>query len=107
MPAAGRPGGGHWRLRVPSGRVRGLHVQKASGISGSERHLLTLLPALSELGVDVRMCVLATGRADLLVDAFRARDVDVTVLPAGPDVNPVLVQRLRREARAFGADIVH
>ena len=37
-------------------------MQKVSGIGGSERHLLSLLPALAEAGVEVRMCVAATGR---------------------------------------------
>ena len=31
-----------------------LHIHKITGISGSERHLLTLLPALRERGVDAR-----------------------------------------------------
>ena len=35
-----------------------LHVQKVAGISGSEAHLLSLLPALRERGWDVRMLML-------------------------------------------------
>ena len=31
-----------------------LHVHRIGGIGGSERHLLTLLPALAERGIDVR-----------------------------------------------------
>ena len=31
-----------------------LHVHKITGVSGSERHLLALLPALRERGVDAR-----------------------------------------------------
>ena len=35
-----------------------LHLQKVAGISGSERHLLSLLPKLRERGWDVRMLML-------------------------------------------------
>ena len=51
------------------GRARGrggamtqvLHVQKVSGVSGSEAHLLSLLPLLRERGWDARMLVLHEG----------------------------------------------
>ena len=35
-----------------------LHVQKVAGISGSEAHLLSLLPRLRERGWDIRMLML-------------------------------------------------
>jgi hypothetical protein len=35
-----------------------LHLQKVAGISGSEAHLLSLLPRLRERGWDVRMLML-------------------------------------------------
>ena len=41
--------------------TRVLHVQKVSGISGSEAHLLSLLPLLRERGWDARMVVLHEG----------------------------------------------
>ncbi|HUG00082.1 MAG TPA: glycosyltransferase family 4 protein [Ilumatobacter sp.] len=87
--------------------MRVLHIQKATGISGSERHLLTLLPALRESGVTVRVCLLGAGDVALLADAFRAKAVDVHVVPAGPDLNPMAIQRLRREIRSFKPHIVH
>ena len=34
--------------------MRVVHVHRIGGIGGSERHLLTLLPALAERGLDVR-----------------------------------------------------
>ena len=34
---------------------RALHVAKVAGISGSENHLLLLLPALREQGFDVEL----------------------------------------------------
>ena len=35
-----------------------LHLQKVAGISGSEAHLLSLLPRLKERGWDVRFLML-------------------------------------------------
>jgi glycosyltransferase involved in cell wall biosynthesis len=87
--------------------MRVLHVQRAKGIGGSERHLLALLPALTASGVDVRMCVLSARGGDQFVDMLRAAGVETTRLPAGPDLNPVVIARLRSEIRRFRADIVH
>ena len=87
--------------------MRVLHLQRVSGIGGSERHLLRLLPALVARGIDARMYVLATGDAHRFVDALAATGVPVTTVPAGPDVNPVAVARLIRELRAARPDLVH
>jgi glycosyltransferase involved in cell wall biosynthesis len=87
--------------------VRVLHVQKAKGIGGSERHLLALLPALAERGVETRMCVLRTGEGHQFVHALAGAGVDVSVLDAGRDVAPTLVTRLRREIQRFRPDVVH
>ena len=38
--------------------TRVLHLQKVAGISGSEAHLLSLLPRLLERGWDIRMLML-------------------------------------------------
>jgi glycosyltransferase involved in cell wall biosynthesis len=87
--------------------MRVLHVQKAKGIGGSERHLLSLLPALAAAGVDVRMCVAAAGRAGDFTERLRELGVPFAVLRAGPHVNPLLVTELRREIRGFRPDLVH
>jgi glycosyltransferase involved in cell wall biosynthesis len=87
--------------------LRVLHIQKVKGVGGSERHLLTLLPALAARGVDVRMCVLATGNYQRFAAPLREAGLQVSILPAGPDVNPALVPSLLREIRRFGADVVH
>ena len=84
-----------------------LHIQKTTGLAGSERHLLQLLPALAKRGVRVRICVLAAGSSHQLVAAMRKHRVEVTSIPAGPDLNPVLLARLIREIRRQPTDLVH
>jgi glycosyltransferase involved in cell wall biosynthesis len=87
--------------------VRVLHAQKVSGIGGSERHLLSLLPALAGAGVEVRMCIAATGGASDFIERLRELAIPHSVVRAGPDLNPLLVGSLRRELRAVRPDLVH
>ena len=87
--------------------TRVLHVQKATGISGSERHLLDLLPALAERGLDVAMVVLADGDGATFVEALTARGVEAWAVPAGADLSPVLVARLISNIRRWQPDLVH
>jgi glycosyltransferase involved in cell wall biosynthesis len=87
--------------------VKVLHVQKASGIGGSERHLLMLLPALSEAGVHVRMCVPLAGDGEAFVDELRARGIETAIASAGPDLNPLLITWLGRQIRRYEPDVVH
>jgi glycosyltransferase involved in cell wall biosynthesis len=87
--------------------MRVLHVQRAKGVSGSERHLLSLLPALGAVGVETRMCVLSTGDGQRFVSQLEAAGVDVTVRNAGGDLNVKLVPELVADIREFRADIVH
>jgi glycosyltransferase involved in cell wall biosynthesis len=84
-----------------------LHIQKVAGIGGSERHLLSLLPALANAGLDVRMLIAATDEADRFSDALQARDIPLRMVPAGPHLNPALATALAREIRSFRPDIVH
>jgi glycosyltransferase involved in cell wall biosynthesis len=84
--------------------VKVLHVHRIGGIGGSERHLLTLLPALAERGVDMRFLGLDdTSREP---DPFyEALTVPFVRVPAPRDLDPRLALRVRRETRA--ADLVH
>ena len=84
-----------------------LHIQKTVGLAGSERHLLQLLPALAQRGIRVRMCVLAAGSSHQLVAAMQEQGVEVSSIPAGPDLNPLLLARLAREIRRQKTDLVH
>jgi glycosyltransferase involved in cell wall biosynthesis len=81
-----------------------LHVHRIGGIGGSERHLLTLLPALAERGVDVHFLGLDdTSRAP---DPFyEALTVPFVRVPAPRDIDPRLALRVRRETRSV--DLVH
>jgi glycosyltransferase involved in cell wall biosynthesis len=87
--------------------MRVLHVQRAKGVSGSERHLLSLLPALGAVGVETRMCVLSTGDGPRFVDKLSDTGIDVTTRTAGGDLNAKLVPELMAEIRSFRPDIVH
>jgi glycosyltransferase involved in cell wall biosynthesis len=84
--------------------VKVLHVHRIGGIGGSERHLLTLLPALAERGVDVRF--LGLDDPSRAPDPFyEALSVPFERVPAPRDVDPRLALRVRRAARE--ADLVH
>ena len=84
--------------------VRVLHVHRIGGIGGSERHLLTLLPALAARGIDVRFLGLDdTRRApDPFYDALA---VPYERVSAPRDLDPRLLRAIRRAAR--NVDLVH
>jgi glycosyltransferase involved in cell wall biosynthesis len=84
--------------------MRVLHVHRIGGIGGSERHLLTLLPALAERGVDVQFLGLDdTSRAP---DPFyEALTVPFERIAAPRDLDPRLAVRVRTSTRP--ADLVH
>jgi glycosyltransferase involved in cell wall biosynthesis len=72
------------------GAVRVLHVQKVAGISGSEAHLLSLLPRLRERGWDVRLLMLHEDEpgAWTFARALSDRGVPLDAVPIGRDVDP-------------------
>jgi glycosyltransferase involved in cell wall biosynthesis len=84
--------------------VKVLHVHRIGGIGGSERHLLTLLPALAERGVDVSF--LGLDDPSRAPDPFyEALTVPYERVAAPRDIDPLLATRVARAARR--ADIVH
>jgi hypothetical protein len=87
--------------------MRVMHVQKVSGIGGSERHLQILLPAQAARGVEVRMVVLASGDPGRFVAALGQAGIDTTVMAAGTDLNPIVTGRLAAEIGRFRPDLVH
>jgi len=80
-------------------RVRIAHVHKMRGIGGSERHLLTLLPALAERGHDVVFVGLDDPEWDPS-DFYGALRVPAVRLRSDPLVLGPLLRSLR-------ADVVH
>jgi len=83
--------------------VRVLHVHRMRGIGGSERHLLTLLPALAERGLDVAFVGL-DDPAWNPVDFYGALRVPALRIPAPRDLDPLLLARLVARTKA---DVVH
>ncbi len=75
-----------------------------SGISGSEAHLLSVLPLLRERGWDVRMIVLHGGEPGALEFVERL-DAPVEELRIRGEVDPILTAQLAKRFR--GAAAVH
>jgi glycosyltransferase involved in cell wall biosynthesis len=89
--------------------LRIVHAAKVAGISGSENHLLLLLPALRARGHDVRLVMLheeEPGAEELAVRLARA-GVPVERLRMRAAVDPILLGQLVRSLRRDRPDIVH
>jgi glycosyltransferase involved in cell wall biosynthesis len=85
-----------------------LHVIKAQGIGGAERHLLTLLPALRERGIDARLLSLDGGKdAPRFHRALDDADVPWRRVACRADVDPVLATRVVQAVRDERPDLVH
>jgi len=83
--------------------MRVVHVHRIRGIGGSERHLLTLLPALADRGIEPLLIGLDDPAWDP-ADFYGALRVPALRIPAPRDVDPLLLARLVRSLRA---DITH
>ncbi|MER3409109.1 MAG: hypothetical protein C4306_03180 [Thermoleophilia bacterium] len=86
-----------------------VHVHRLRGIGGSERHLLTLLPALAERGVEASFLGLDDPAGDphpFYAELERAA-VPFFRLPCPRDLDPLLAVRVPRLLRALRPDIVH
>jgi glycosyltransferase involved in cell wall biosynthesis len=73
-----------------------LHLQKVAGISGSEAHLLSLLPRLKERGWDVRFVMLhehEPGAWDFARE-LTGRGIPLDAIPLAADVDPIAFVRL-------------
>jgi glycosyltransferase involved in cell wall biosynthesis len=89
--------------------VRVVHVHRIGGIGGSERHLLALLPALAQLGVEASFVGLDFGgdRADPFYAELEAAGIPFERLPCPSDLHPSLPRAIARAARRRDADILH
>ena len=91
-----------------------LHLQKVAGISGSEAHLLSLLPRLKERGWDIRFLMLhedEPGAWDFARE-LTARGIPLDAIPLAQDVDPVAFLRLaaylgRARPRILHTHLVH
>jgi len=81
-------------------------VHRIRGIGGSERHLLTLLPALAERGMDVSFVGL-DDPAGAPHPFYRELPVPFERLSAPRDLDPTLAYRLARTLLSLRPDIVH
>ena len=86
-----------------------LHLQKVAGISGSEAHLLSLLPELERRGWDVRFLMLhehEPGAWDF-ARALTARGIPLDAIPLAADVDPVAFIRLAAYLARTRPTILH
>jgi glycosyltransferase involved in cell wall biosynthesis len=88
---------------------RVLHVAKVAGISGSENHLLLLLPALRERGLDVRFAMLHEDEPGAAEFAARleAHGIPVDRIRLRRALSPLAFFRLVRIIRRHRPAIVH
>ena len=86
-----------------------LHTQKVAGISGSEAHLLQLLPDLRERGWDVRFLMLhedETGAWEF-AEALRAKGVPVDDVRLRADVDPIAFGKVAAYLARARPQILH
>lgn len=92
-------------------RIKILHIAKMKGVSGSENHLLTLLPALDPQRFDLRLCILAEERHLPFLEAYKAQmaqaGVTVFFFLVRKDADLFVVWKLWRYLRRNPVDIVH
>jgi glycosyltransferase involved in cell wall biosynthesis len=86
-----------------------LHVHKIKGLSGSERHLLTLLPALRERGIDARMLSLGVERSDAprFYRAVEALGIPHRIVRCTLDVSPRMARDVIGVVRDERPDMLH
>jgi glycosyltransferase involved in cell wall biosynthesis len=88
--------------------VKVLHLIKVKGIGGAEQHLLALLPALRERGVDARVLSLDAGAdAGRFHQALDDRGVPWRRVATGLDASPRLLASVVRATRAEQPDLLH
>jgi glycosyltransferase involved in cell wall biosynthesis len=89
--------------------VRVLHVHKMRGVGGSENHLLALLPALRERGIDARFLGLddpAVSSAAFYAELDRV-GVPYRRLRCGPDLSPRMAHEVVAATREEAPDLLH
>ena len=96
-------------LRAAARAVKVLHVHKLKGVGGSEGHLLALLPALRERGVDARFLGLDVPGSDAprFYRELDRLDVPYRQVRCGPDVSPRMAAEVDAAVRDEAPDLLH
>lgn len=86
-----------------------LHLHKLTGVSGSEAHLLALLPGLRAAGVDARFLGLDVPGTDAprFYEQLEALAVPHRRVRCGPDVSARMARDVIRAVRAERPDLLH
>ena len=87
--------------------MRILHVQRVTGLGGSERHLLDLLPALRSQGLDASMLALCADEADRFLSPLQEAGVPLRTMTAGRHADPRTSWGILRTLRELRPDVVH
>ena len=90
-------------------KARICHITKATGVAGSEKHLLTLLESLDKAKYQVAIILLVERDKPLddYVRRFEEGGVQVKQVLIRRDVDPLLVWRLYQLVREGNYDLVH
>jgi len=86
-----------------------LHTQKVAGISGSEAHLLQLLPDLRERGWDIRFLMLHEDEPGAweFADALRERGVPLDDIRLRADVDPLALGEVTAYLARVRPQVLH
>ena len=86
-----------------------LHVHKLTGVSGSEGHLLALLPALRAAGIDARFLGFDVPGSDAprFYERLEAAGVPHRSVRCGSDVSPRMARDVIRAVRVERPDLLH
>ncbi len=89
--------------------MRVVHLIKAKQIGGAERHLLMLLPALIERGVDVHLLVLVEpdNAMDKLFEEAARRGIPAEPIVVKGTIDALIINRIRAKLQELQADILH
>jgi glycosyltransferase involved in cell wall biosynthesis len=89
--------------------VKVLHVHKLTGVGGSEGHLLALLPALRERGIDARFLGLDVAGSDAprFYRELDRLEVPYRLVRCGPDVSPRMAVDVDAAVREEAPDLLH
>ena len=89
--------------------MRVVHIHKLTGVSGSESHLLALLPALRTAGIDARFLGLDVPGSDAprFYRRLEGLDVPYRQVRCGTDVSVRMARDVVRAVRAEDPDLIH